>query len=230
MLKHFPVMRGAFIACGIGLLVIVTLMFGPLIARQDLRQDLQNSDILKTYPLTGRQLLLGELLTPIAILSCLVWLSLLMLFLVVPGSKIGFDKEWIGPAALGFAVVVPPFVAIQLLVPNAATILFPAWVQHVGNRAEHGIEAMGQRIIFMAGMVLITVLAVVPAAITGALLFLIGNLIGGFFTGEAFAVLGVFGDSRGGSVAGHSLARRPLRRLRSFLRTKALISHKSAHQ
>jgi hypothetical protein len=190
-LKYFPVLRVVFIVSGIGLL-IVTLMFGPLIARQDLRQDLQTSDILKTYPLTGQQLLLGELLTPIAILSCLVWLALLMLYLMVPGSKTGFDQAWLAPAAIGFAVVVPPFVAIQLLVPNAATILFPAWVQHVGNRAEHGIEAMGQRIIFMAGMVLITVLAVVPAAITGALLFLIGNLIGGFFTGEAFAVLGVF--------------------------------------
>lgn len=191
VLTHFPILRGAFFASSIALLGI-TLLFGPLFARQDLRQDLQNSDILKTYPLTGRQILLGELLTPIAILSCMVWLGLLAVFLMVPGSKSGFDTPWLGPAALGLAVVVPPFVAIQLLVPNAATILFPAWVQHVGNRAEHGVEAMGQRIIFVAGMALITVLAIVPAAITGGLLFLLGNLAGGPFAGGTIAVLGVF--------------------------------------
>jgi ABC-2 type transport system permease protein len=191
VLSHLPILRVAFVATGLALLGI-TVFFGPLIVRQDLRQDLQNSDILKTYPLTGRQILLGELLTPIAILSCLVWLGLLMLLLTVRGMEHEFNTPWLVPAAVGFAVIAPPFVAIQLLVPNAATILFPAWVQQVGNRAEHGIEAMGQRIIFMAGMVLITALAILPAAVAGALLFLLGNLIGGIFTGGAIAVLGVF--------------------------------------
>jgi ABC-2 type transport system permease protein len=191
LLSQVPIIRPAFFTTGLVLLG-VTLLFGPLIARQDLRQDLQNSDILKTYPLTGRQILLGELLTPVAILSCIVWLGLLMLLLTVKGTDSGFNAPWIVPAAVGFALIVPPFVAIQLLVPNAATILFPAWVQHVGNRAEHGIELMGQRIIFMAGMVLVTVLAILPAAIAGALLFLLGNLIGGFYTGGVIAVPGVF--------------------------------------
>jgi ABC-2 type transport system permease protein len=191
VLGQFPILRGAFFVTGLVLLGI-TLLFGPLVARQDLRQDLQNSDILKTYPLTGRQILLGELLTPITILSCIVWLGLLTLLLTMKGTSSGFNAPWVVPAALGFAVIVPPFVAIQLLVPNAATILFPAWVQQVGNRAENGIELMGQRIIFMAGMVLVTVLAILPAAIAGALLFLLGNLIGGFYTGGVIAVLGVF--------------------------------------
>lgn len=191
VLNSFPPLRPVFFAMSIAVLAI-TLFFGPLIARQDLRQDLQNSDILKTYPLTGRQILFGELLAPIAILSCIVWLSLLMFLLTVRGANPSFNQPWLVPAALGIAVIVPPFVAIQLLVPNAATILFPAWVQHVGNRAEHGIETMGQRIIFVAGMALITVLAIVPAAIAGAILFALGNLIGGFFMGGAIAVVGVF--------------------------------------
>jgi ABC-2 type transport system permease protein len=190
-LSHFPILRGAFVASSLALLG-GTLLFGPLIARQDLRQDLRNADILKTYPLTGQQILLGELLTPITILSCLVWLGLLAVVLMVPARGTGFGTSWFGPAALGLAIVTPPFVAIQLLVPNAATILFPAWVQQVGNRAEHGIEAMGQRIIFVAGMALITVLAIVPAAIAGALLYLIGKLAGGVFVGGALAVPGVF--------------------------------------
>jgi len=36
-----------------------TLLLGPRLARQDLRSDLPNSDILKTYPLAGWQILFG---------------------------------------------------------------------------------------------------------------------------------------------------------------------------
>jgi hypothetical protein len=53
------------------------LAFGPMIARQDLRLDLPNADILKTYPLRGWQIVLGEWLTPVAIVSVLLWLLVL---------------------------------------------------------------------------------------------------------------------------------------------------------
>ena len=54
-----------------------TLVFGPLVARQDLRLDLPNTDILKTYPLRGWQIVLGEWLTPVAIVTVLLWLLVL---------------------------------------------------------------------------------------------------------------------------------------------------------
>ncbi len=54
-----------------------TLFFGPQVARQDLRSDLSHADILKSYPLRGWQILLGELLAPTAILTGLLWPTLL---------------------------------------------------------------------------------------------------------------------------------------------------------
>jgi ABC-2 type transport system permease protein len=54
-----------------------TLVFGPMVARQDLRHDLPNADILKTYPLQGWQIVLGEILAPITIVTVLLWLQLL---------------------------------------------------------------------------------------------------------------------------------------------------------
>ena len=44
-------------------------MIGPQLLRQDFRQDLPLADLLKTYPLRGWQLALGELLAPAAILT-----------------------------------------------------------------------------------------------------------------------------------------------------------------
>ena len=78
--------------------------------------------------------------------------------------------KWLTPSlrggvALGLAALTPPFLAIQLLVPNTAAVLFPAWVQSAANRTERGIEVMGQRLIFMAGQLLITSLALVPAVL-----------------------------------------------------------------
>ena len=52
-----------------------------------------------------------------------VWICLLTAFLLLPTD----DVRWLSPslrgaAALALAVLAPPFVAIQLLVPNAAAV------------------------------------------------------------------------------------------------------------
>jgi putative ABC exporter len=168
------------------------LFFGPQVARQDLRSDLVNTDILKTYPLRGWQVVLGELLTPIVVLSVLFWIGLLSLFLLLPvGQWTWITPSLRGEAALGLALLAPPFIAIQLLMPNAAAVLFPAWVQSTRDRTERGIEVLGQRLIFMAGQLLITALVIVPAFIAGALVFLIAQALAGFAVGAAIAVIGM---------------------------------------
>jgi hypothetical protein len=197
-LVRTPGMQGPriFAATMCGLLLGFTLLLGPMFARQDLRTDLANADLLKAYPLRGWQVVLGELLAPLWILSALVWLSVAAGFLLLPGEGL----TWLNPAlrvvaALGLAILAPPLLAIQLLVPNAAAVLFPAWMVSAATRGERGIEVMGQRIIFVAGQLLITVVALVPAAIGAALIFfvtgwLIGSPAAGVLAGiMAFAML-----------------------------------------
>jgi ABC-2 type transport system permease protein len=177
-----PQMQGArlFSVAMVGILLGYTLLLGPMMARQDLRAELSNVDLLKTYPLRGWQIVLGELLTPLSILSVLIWLCLCAGALLLPGDTV----TWLSPTlrigvVLGLAILVPPLVAIQLLVLNAAAILFPAWTQSAGSRGERGLEVMGQRIIFVVGQLLITVIAMVPAVIAAALVFLVSQwLIG----------------------------------------------------
>ena len=153
---------------------------GPQFARQDLRSDLVHADILKSYPLHGWQVLLGELLTPLAILTSMLWLALLAFALSfeppnLPWLTPGLRLVGIGASAL----VIPLLCALQLLIPNAAAVLFPGWMQATRHRGERGIEMLGQRIIFVFGQLFVIVIALLPAVLgAGILIFVLQWLVG----------------------------------------------------
>lgn len=149
-----------------------TLIVGPQFARQDIRSDLVHADILKTYPLAGWQIILGELLTPIAILTGVLWLALLVVALTFHPTGAGLT--WLTPAlrvavTLGLAFIAPALIALQLLVPNAAALLFPAWFQMSRTRGG-GPEVIGQRMIFFFAQLVMMALALLPAAALATLL------------------------------------------------------------
>jgi hypothetical protein len=64
---------------------------------------------------------------------------------------------------------------IVLQIPNAAVLLFPAWFQ-AGKEGPHGIEATGQRLIFVLGQLVVFVVALIPASAAGLGVFLLGKL------------------------------------------------------
>jgi hypothetical protein len=148
-----------------------TLVFGPLIARQDLRLDLPNTDMLKTYPLRGWQVVLGEVLAPVAIVTVLLWLLLLAAaFTLQPPPNAPLTPGLRVAATLAVALLLPFVCAIEVLVMNAAVVLFPAWVPQGAGRGS-GIDVLGQRIFFIAGLFLATAGALLPAAIGAAAMF-----------------------------------------------------------
>lgn len=147
------------------------LFFGPVIVRQDLRSDLLNADILKTYPLRGWQIVLGEVLTPVIVITVIFWLLLLIAALGVQTEHIKWATpliHWSG--ALAIAVIGLLLCTLQMLVLNAAAILFPAWVQ-INRNTPGGIEGVGQRLLFMAGLILIALFLLLPAALFSVLIF-----------------------------------------------------------
>lgn len=160
-----------------------TLIAGPQFVRQDLRADLANADLLKTYPLRGWQIVLGELMAPTAILTGILWLLLLAAASAFqPGPNAfgnsspqlrEFGEGFVAPAsraliALAGALLVPPVVALQLLVPNAAALVFPAWFQATRQRGGGGIDIMGQRLIFFFAQFITMLVALLPAVLIGA--------------------------------------------------------------
>jgi hypothetical protein len=188
-LSSQPGLRGLHAALGGVALMFggYTLLVGPQLARQDIRSDLVHADILKTYPLPGWQIVLGELLAPVAILTGILWLTLLAAVLSFQPAHEGM--AWLTPqvrvaAAAGLALIAPVLVALQLLVPNAAALLFPGWFQATRTRGG-GPEMIGQRMIFFFAQVVTMALALVPAAGIATLLIFIGQ----WMLGPAVAVL-----------------------------------------
>lgn len=170
-----------------------TLLLGPHFARQDLRSDLENSDLLKMYPLRGWQVMLGELLAPVVILTGILWLAILAAVLGLGALKA--RTVWLSPefrltAALCLALGTPLLCALQLMVPNAATLLFPSWARAVRTR-ERGIDVMGQRVIFFAGQLVVLVITLFPAVLLGVLLWFAAHWLLGEAASTAVATVGV---------------------------------------
>ena len=190
-----PAWRGLLPAIGVGAAMAggYLLIVGPQFARQDIRSDLTHADILKTYPLPGWKIILGELLTPVFILTGLLWLALLTMALALDPAQVRFS--WLTPplritGAIWLAVITPPVVMLQLLVPNAAALVFPAWFQASRFRGG-GPEVAGQRMIFFFAQLITMAIALLPAAAFAALLIFILQP----FVGPALAV------SAGGLIA-----------------------------
>jgi hypothetical protein len=135
---------------------------------------------------------LGEVLTPTIVLIAGQWFLLAVAVVTLthlPGrgepaiplvTRLAFG--------LGAALVLPTVNLISLLVPNGAVLLFPAWFQ-TGREGPHGIEATGQRLIFMLGQVLVFVVALLPAAVAFAAIFFVVNLFAGLLPAVPLAAL-----------------------------------------
>jgi hypothetical protein len=162
---------GPIVAVFCGIAAGYTLLLGPQIARQDLRSDLVNADILKTFPIAGWRLALGELLAPAAVLSSVLWV------LIIVGSfavDAGGALEWLTPgvrltAALCLGAAAPVVCAVQLIVPNLVMVLMPAWYQASRTRGG-GIENFGQRLILGIANLAITLMVIAPAVVFASLI------------------------------------------------------------
>jgi hypothetical protein len=166
-----------FFTVAAAVVLLIVLLLGPQFARHDLRSDLKNADILKTYPLAGAQIVFGEMLAPIAVLSAIAWLALLALTLSAAPPNLPVWARTVAPLAV--AVATPFFCALQLVVLNAVALLFPAWVQSVSNPGEHGLDVMGQRLLFVTGQVLLLGFGLLPAVIGAGVTFLVANWLAG---------------------------------------------------
>jgi hypothetical protein len=186
-------------------------LLGPYTMRNDLRQDMPRLTVLKAWPVSGTSLLVGELLAPAVVLSVMAWTSLAAAFMLSGGLGWG----WASSAdrlvlALVAALAAPVVIGAQLLIQNAAVVLFPGWVP-TGAARSRGIEAMGQQMLMFAGTLLALIIGVLPAAavsvLVGFVLYALAGMAGLIPAGVLFvAVLLV----EGGLLAvllGHVLER-----------------------
>ena len=58
----------------IAIILGYSLLLGPQVLRLDFRHDLSRADVLKTFPVRGWQIALGEILAPVVVLAAFQWL------------------------------------------------------------------------------------------------------------------------------------------------------------
>ncbi len=187
--EFLPAMIGTLAAMMAGFLTLL----GPVMVRDDLRSDLLQVDQLKTWPIAGWSIVLGEVLAPAVVLALGEWLLLIVAVVSLPSlgrvHPSAFQRLLAGASA---AFLLPGFSLIGLLIQNAAALIMPAWVQ-LGKEHKRGIEAMGQRLITMAATVLLLLFAVVPAAVLFAVVFLSGYWLVGLAVLPLAALLAALG-------------------------------------
>lgn len=156
----------------------MSLFVGPQMVRLDFRQDLPMTDVLKTLPMRGWQVVLGEILAPTVLLAGVQWL-LLLVFLLASPAKIGMQELDFGmklSGCIAAALVLPCLDLIAVLLQNTGVLLLPAWFQF-DKTAPRGIETMGQQLILIFGQMLALAIALIPAAAAFAGIVIIGHFV-----------------------------------------------------
>lgn len=164
---------GAHLIASFALSVAMMLMLlGARMLQNDMRQDLEHLQTLKTLPLSGTHLVGAEIASaalPLVVME-------LLLLVVAYVATLNSDRPLsISRSDLTAAVVCAPIVLVALNVmtvtlQNGAALLFPGWVR-VGPMTGGGIEMMGQGILATGMLLLAFIIAMLPAAVVGVAVF-----------------------------------------------------------
>jgi hypothetical protein len=157
----------------------MTVLIGPMLFRTDLRSDLRRLDVLRTLPLSGLQVVEGELLAP-ALLLAATEVGLLVLALglsaSVPleGFPFAVRLAWV----CGAALLLPAATAAVLVVQNSAALVFPSLLVDDEESAPRGIEAAGTRLLNLGATLLLLLLGFVPGGVLGLAVGAVARLLG----------------------------------------------------
>jgi len=165
-----------------------TILFGPQVARFDLRDDFRNIDVLKTWPVAPAAVIRGEMLAPIALVAVIAWAAIATAWLFAAAAMPNLGAVWRASIAIAAAIAAPGLIGGQFIVHNVFALLFPAWIS-VGRDRPRGIDAMGQRIILLAAVILSLVVVALPGALAAGILWLAFQRLLGALTLVPAAVL-----------------------------------------
>jgi ABC-2 type transport system permease protein len=162
----------SYLMIGTGLLFLAGFfpLLGPNMFANDLRLDMPRLEVLKSYPISGERLVAAEIAAPLAVISILeMMFASSASFLIAMTDQ---TNRWLRMVATPQFIVTVllltiPVCAIQLLIRNAVPVLFPGWA--VRSKDEpRGFVMTGQRLVTLAGNILVLVVSLLPAAIVFA--------------------------------------------------------------
>jgi hypothetical protein len=164
-------MAEILVVVGCSVTAAVSLIFGPMTMRNDLRADLPRLPILKTMPLTGREIMLAEVTStalPAAVMQFLLAAVGLLALSFISEAPIPTDVR-IGMVIASPILLVGLSIA-NFTIHNGMALLFPAWVR-LGTSGDAGVEAMGQMMLTsIVTLLLLAILLILPT-ISGAAVY-----------------------------------------------------------
>jgi hypothetical protein len=161
---------------------------GSQLFSQDLRLDLPDMELLKSFPISGERLVAAEIATPLLLISIVEMILLSIASVMTYLSHAPMPLAFFGSAkfvvvALLFTI---PICAAQLVIRNAVVVLMPGWAVRSGED-QRGFVVIGQRLILFGGNLLVLLFTLIPAAMLFIPAFLLSHA---YFAGSA-AVLAV---------------------------------------
>jgi hypothetical protein len=160
----------------------VTLV-GPSAVRADLRLDRQSLDLLRALPVSGAEVVRGEILGAAAPLVALQTMLLPVAAMGLRGAGGPGAALWLaaGAAALG-----PALSLVHLVLQNTVVVLLPGWVPKDGERG--GPETVGLRLLVAIGGLVALSLLVLPAAAVAGLVAAVWWALAGALSPPAIAL------------------------------------------
>ncbi len=162
----------AFICFMAASLAGAAVLFGPQWMQHDLRGDFEHLDLLKTWPVRAGDLIRGEIAWPALVVSGCAWFGLVCagMFSGTAFPDVAFVDRW--AFTMSAVLVAPALIAAQYTIHNAIALFFPAWVPS-GAQRTRGIDAMGQRLIMLAAIVVALIVFALPGAIAGLFIWFV---------------------------------------------------------
>lgn len=181
----------AIVGIGCYIAVLFSLVLVGQNATAQLRQGMAAMDLLKTYPIPGWQLALGELLGPLVLGTLLQWAALGIGAVLAASlfAKIHGAQLLITLSACALGIILPALNVSMSILPSAAALYFPAWFRPQ-EAAAPGIENTGIRLIVGISQFLAIAAALLPAVFfAGCAWFAVGKWVP-YFQWQAIAAAG----------------------------------------
>src|SRR6185312_2830544 len=158
---------------------LMLLLAGPLWVRNDLRLDMLQLELLRSFPVRGTTLVRAELCAALMTLGVVQVPVLLGAYVLNPvHNKVG--QSWSDQTALLVTslILLPTVSALGVLVQNAGALLFPGWIR-LGLSRPGGVEAVGQGIVTMFGsLVVLTLGLALPLVFGGGVAIVVVSRVG----------------------------------------------------
>lgn len=151
-----------------GTWAVFSVLVGPQWVRNDLRTDLQRLELLRSFPVSGAEIVAAEVAASAGVLTVLQLMLVALTWCAFLGDSspvvdTGTRVAFLGAAAVGL----PAINYLGMLLLNGGALLYPAWVR-IGPGRAAGVEGLGQNVLSMVAYGLALLIALTPAVIGGA--------------------------------------------------------------